>query len=136
MRSELDAIASLAEGVDKPHTTKQMGDAGEMLVAAELTLHGVPALTVPDFWPGCDVIAQPRGDSKPQRISVKTRTYSRQIAGYNDIDEFDWLAVVVLPGPGLDHRRFFIVPRKVADRRAHLRDQHWRKDPRRHPGRH
>jgi hypothetical protein len=28
-------------------TKKQMGDAGEMLVAAELTLHGIPAFIVP-----------------------------------------------------------------------------------------
>lgn len=30
------------------YTTKQMGDACEMLVAAELTLAGVPALKMPD----------------------------------------------------------------------------------------
>jgi hypothetical protein len=28
-----------------------MGDACEMLVAAELTLAGIPALKVPDNWP-------------------------------------------------------------------------------------
>ena len=32
---------------EKLYTKKQMGDAGEMLVAAELTLHGIPALKVP-----------------------------------------------------------------------------------------
>jgi hypothetical protein len=31
----------------KLYTTKQMGDAGEMLVAAELTLRGIPAFIVP-----------------------------------------------------------------------------------------
>ena len=33
-------------------TKKQMGDAGEMLVAAELTLHGIPAFIVPSHWSG------------------------------------------------------------------------------------
>ena len=41
------------------YTSKQMGDACEMLIAAELTLAGVPALKAPDYWPGYDVIAQP-----------------------------------------------------------------------------
>jgi hypothetical protein len=116
-----------------------MGDAGEMLVAAELTLHGVPAFTVPDFWPGCDVIAQPmQSGMKPQRVSVKTRTYKRKdsFVGYDDIDEFDWLAVVILPGPGFDRRRFFIVPREIADQRATPEYRDWKKqDPPRHPGR-
>lgn len=35
----------------KRYTTKQLGDACEMLVAAELTLAGIPALKVPDNWP-------------------------------------------------------------------------------------
>ncbi|MGC2415236.1 MAG: hypothetical protein WA459_21375 [Stellaceae bacterium] len=118
------------------YTAKQLGDAGEMIIAAELTLNGTPALKAPDFWPGCDVIAQPKGRG-PQRISVKTRTYGRtaQAVGYGDIDEFDWLAVVVLPGPGCDRRRFFIVPRHVADERGSIQNRHWRKDPRRHPAR-
>jgi hypothetical protein len=37
---------------------------------------------------------------------------------FTDLDEFDWLAVVILPGPGCDRRRFFIVPRDLADERA------------------
>jgi hypothetical protein len=40
------------------YTKKQMGDAGEMLVAAELTLHGIPAFIVPSNWPGYDVVAE------------------------------------------------------------------------------
>jgi len=45
----------------KACTPKQMGDSCEMLVAAELTLAGVPAMKMPDNWPGYDVIAQPKG---------------------------------------------------------------------------
>jgi hypothetical protein len=32
----------------RKYTSKQMGDACEMLVAAELTVDGIPALKVPD----------------------------------------------------------------------------------------
>jgi hypothetical protein len=42
---------------DRLYTPNQMGDAGEMLVAAELTLHGIPALKFPDNWPHYDIIA-------------------------------------------------------------------------------
>jgi len=38
------------------YTSKQMGDACEMLVAAELTLADMPALKVPDNWPHYDVV--------------------------------------------------------------------------------
>ena len=97
---------------DRRHTTKQMGDAGEMLVAAELTLNGVPALKAPEFWPEYDVIAQPiRPGSSPQKISVKTRTHSEKsnLIRYYDTDIFDWLAIVILPGNGCNHRRIFMV---------------------------
>lgn len=43
---------------DRAFTTKQMGDACEMLVAAELTLAGIPALKVPDNWPHYELIAE------------------------------------------------------------------------------
>lgn len=73
-----------------------MGDACEMVVAAELTLAGVPALKVPDNWPGYDVIAQPVGHS-PQRVSVKSRTFKHgpSYVTYDDFDQFDWLAIVI-----------------------------------------
>jgi hypothetical protein len=104
----------------KRYTRKQMGDACEMLVAAELTLAGVPALKVPDNWPSYDVIAQPLG-TEPQRISVKSRTFKGgglSFVEYLETDTFDWLAVVLLPGGAETQRRLFVIPRKLADETA------------------
>jgi len=100
-------------------TKKQMGDACEMLVAAELTLAGVPALKVPDNWPHYDVIAQPVG-SAPQRISVKSRTFKTGPAyvSYYSFEEFDWLAAVILRADEGVERRIYIIPREEADRSA------------------
>jgi hypothetical protein len=54
-----------------------MGDACEMLVAAEMTLAGVPALKVPDNWPDYDVIAQPvDGRSAPRTSGSDPRRSS------------------------------------------------------------
>jgi hypothetical protein len=108
-------------GQVRRYTTNQVGDAGEMLIAAELTLAGVPALRAPEIWPGYDVIAQPPQPAAPQRISVKTRTFAQknQFVGYSNDDVFDWLAIVILPGPGCPGRRYFVVPREVADQRSH-----------------
>jgi hypothetical protein len=102
------------------YTNKQMGDACEMLVAAELTLHGVPALKVPDFWPGYDVIAQPVASEEPQRISVKARTFKTggdAFVEYKETDKFDWLAIVLLM-PDDGSRKFFVIPRNLADDKA------------------
>jgi hypothetical protein len=106
----------------RPHTKKQMGDAGEMLVAAELTLHGVPAFIVPSNWPGFDVVAEPLLGMPLQRVSVKTRTYVRSgnWVGYSNGDDFEWLAIVVLPGEGSAMRRINIVPLAIADKRSYL----------------
>ncbi len=98
----------------RPYTSKQMGDAGEMLVAAEITFAGIPAMKVPDCWPGYDVIAQRQGGGAPQRISVKTRTDG--FAEYDERDVFDWLAIV----PKQKQRRVFIIPRALADQQAKL----------------
>ncbi len=100
----------------RPYTSKQMGDACEMLVAAELTLAGIPALKVPDNWPGYDVIAQPI-DRPLQRISVKSRTFKRgsNFVDYWSPDQFDWLAIVLLPAGELLERQIFLVPRALAD---------------------
>jgi hypothetical protein len=98
----------------KDFTTKQMGDACEMLVAAEMTLAGVPALKVPDNWPGYDVIAQPRG-APPVRVSVKARTYkdgSDQYIGYYDREMFDWIGLVLCDVPGVG-RRIYLMPRSI-----------------------
>lgn len=101
------------------YTSKQMGDACEMLVAAEVTLAGVPALKVPDNWPGYDVIAQPF-DRPAQRISVKSRTFKRGAAyvEYRDSDQFDWLAIVLLPSAQCAERTIYVLPREIADGRA------------------
>lgn len=104
----------------RKYTSKQMGDACEMLVAAELTLAGVPALKVPDNWPGYDVVAHPLGRTQ-QAISVKSRTFKRggaTFVEYRAQDSFDWLAIVLLPGGGEPRRRIFIIPRSLADETA------------------
>jgi len=112
----------MSDGLDlakatRAYTTKQMGDACEMLVAAELTLAGIPALKVPDNWPHYDVIAQPL-DGAPKLISVKARTYK---AGSNFVNfwhdgGFDWLAAVILKGP--EEREIYLIPRTVFEARA------------------
>ena len=107
------------EPTGRRFTSKQMGDACEMLVAAELTLAGIPALKVPDNWPHYDVIAQPYG-AAAQRISVKSRTFRRGPAyvEYKADDQFDWLAIVILADDGGAERSIYLVPRALADERA------------------
>ena len=101
----------------RPFTSKQMGDACEMIIAAELTLAGIPALKVPDNWPHYDVIAQPIG-RPPERISVKSRTFKRGAAfvTYKTTDEFDWLAAMLLSHEqGTLRRIAYVIPRETAD---------------------
>ncbi len=111
--------AAAAPAAGRRFTSKQMGDACEMLVAAELTLAGIPALKVPDNWPHYDVIAQPVGLTA-QRISVKSRTYKLGAAfvDFKVEDQFDWLAIVLLTGEAAAQRLVYVIPRVVADRHA------------------
>ncbi len=113
------AAVSAARNGARKFTSKQMGDACEMLVAAELTLAGIPALKVPDNWPHYDVIAQPVG-LPAQRISVKSRTYKAGAVyvDYNAFDQFDWLAIVLLNDAECEGRSIYVVPRGHADRLA------------------
>ncbi len=94
----------------------QIDGACEMLVAAELTLAGVPALSVPNYWRGYDVLAQPAGRD-PQRIVVKSAMSRRMTtsASYPALDAFDWLAIVAVSEEAGSLRRFFIVPRALLD---------------------
>lgn len=119
MQVPISLVATDRTATARKFTSKQMGDACEMLVAAELTLAGIPALKVPDNWPHYDVIAQPVGQS-PQRISVKSRTYKPGPAyvEYNDYDEFDWLAIVLIVPGDCTNRSLYIVPRADADKCA------------------
>jgi hypothetical protein len=114
--ADLDAVE---RGAARRFTSKQMGDACEMLVAAELTLAGIPALKVPDNWPHYDVIAQPLG-RPAQRISVKSRTFKTGPAyvEYNDLDRFDWLAIVLVNGTDCSDRAIYLIPRAACDRNA------------------
>jgi len=104
---------------DRMYTSKQMGDACEMLVAAELTLAGIPAIKAPESWPGFDVIAQ-SSNNELQRISVKSRTFKRGPAfvSYSKDNDFDWLAIVLLNCEAPIPRRIFLIPRKFADKHA------------------
>lgn len=104
--------------MEKQITTKQRGDAGEMLVAAELSLAGVPAMKAPDNWPGADVIAKIRKGYAS--VQGKTLTWSDRgdyFVEYQNYNEFEWLAVVLLKCPG-GGRRLFVIPRDVADSKA------------------
>ena len=96
-------------------TPKQMGDACEMLVASELTLAGVPTMKAPDQWRGYDLMADPPS-RLPQKISVKGRTFKRGAAfvDFSVQDDFDWLAVVILPAGICLQRKIFIVPGDLA----------------------
>jgi TetR/AcrR family transcriptional repressor of bet genes len=100
--------------------TRQAHDACAMLIAAELSLAGLRALRVPEYWSGYDVLAQP-ASSLPQRIAVASASFM-QGEVYIDIpsgDEWDWLGIVILPGEGQSHRRLFVLPRAAVLRQSY-----------------
>lgn len=102
-----------------------MGDACEMLVVAELTLAGIPAVKMPDNWPNYDVIALPKSDLASLKISVKSRTFKQgrdAYVEYNINDKsFDWMAIVILPDSKdePEKRRVFVFPKAISDKRFH-----------------
>lgn len=119
-------------------TTKHKGDACEMIVAGEMTLAGLPTAKMPFNWKGYDLVAQPHGEM-PERISVKSRTFKKGGSStliYLDTDEFEWLAMVILPAGDFKERRIFIIPRSLADKTAGraspnaktAKERHWRID--------
>lgn len=98
-------------------TSKQFGDAAEHRIISDLGFAGIPAAKMPDNWPHYDVVAQPDG-RPPQTISVKARRYKadyRHYVTFNELHQFDWMAIVLLDCPGSDGPRVFIVPREVID---------------------
>jgi hypothetical protein len=92
-------------------TTKQIGDACEMLVAARLTFAGNPAMVMPDGWPHYDLIAQPPA-GPPKRISVKTRCRGSTHTYHFSSEGCDWIAFVFLPVKGIE--RVWLLPADVA----------------------
>ena len=98
-------------------TTKQFGDACEMLVAARLTFADRPAAMMPSGWPDYDLIVQYPKNSTPQRISVKARGERRSRSTSTHTYRFgaegwDWIAFVFVPIQGPE--RIWILPANVA----------------------
>jgi hypothetical protein len=95
---------------DNPCTSKQFGDAGEHLVVANLILAGVPAIKMPDCWPGFDVMAAPPGQPSV-KISVKARHTGTPSGNVKvTMGEFDWLAIVMVAD---NKPRIWLMPRDV-----------------------
>jgi TetR/AcrR family transcriptional repressor of bet genes len=94
--------------------SRPASQAYEMLVAAELTLAGVPAVRAPDFAPGYQVLSQVPG-APLQRIAVMCcgpGDARVRVERHGDT-AFDWLAVIVLPVSGQGRRRIFVIPHDV-----------------------
>ncbi len=76
-------------------------------------------MKMPDNWPVYDLMAFPKGDAAPQKISVKSRTFKSGrdcYVEYNVNDHFDWLAIVILPNDKGEpnKRRVYIIPKSIA----------------------
>jgi hypothetical protein len=98
---------------------QQQGDAAERLILEQLARVGIAASRLPPNYRGHDILAHPPG-KRPQRIQVKSREFAAttNFVGWKYVDDFDWLAVVLLNPPGHQHR-IFIAPRAIVDQRAH-----------------
>lgn len=86
-----------------------------MLVAARLTLAGLPATVMPDGWPDYDLIMQPPNET-PQRISVKSRCLSPRAAAKHRYrfspNGWEWIAFVFVPAG--ESEQIWILPAAVA----------------------
>ena len=89
------------------------GDVYADLVAAELTLAGVPAFALARDWLGFQVAARPAGGSVA-RIAVRAAERDGWVT-YADGEVFDWLAIILMPVNDRAVRRVFVVPRRVVD---------------------
>lgn len=92
-------------------------DALATLISAELSLAGVRALRVPEYWPGYDVLIQPE-TGPPHRVAVlqvdlKSGETLIKMPSYGSAE---WLAFVVLGAADDAGRRLFLVPRDAAER--------------------
>ncbi|HTD16120.1 MAG TPA: hypothetical protein VK673_13140 [Chthoniobacterales bacterium] len=115
-------------------TTKQFGDACEMLVCAELTLAGLPAQKMGDCWPGYDLVAETAAGLK--RISVKgLRAGNGKIASwwqFSDEADWDWLALVRVNVETGEREIFLLSREKAIALRKPTADGHyrlWRSNP-------
>jgi TetR/AcrR family transcriptional repressor of bet genes len=110
-----NAIASAgAPRTLRQDRSDQASQAYEMLVAAELTLAGIPALRAPDFSPGYQLLAQAPG-APLQRIAVRHYAADDEPLCFDDRSDvaFDWLAIIALPATQQATRRIFIVPHDI-----------------------
>lgn len=94
-------------------TKKQFGDAGEHRVMSDLTFNGIPAVKMPDNWPGFDIMAVP-SNRAPLKISVKAR---HQATAKGNIKmrtggDWDWMAIILMPMGGGAPRSWYI-PREI-----------------------
>ena len=99
---------------------KEQGDAYERLIFDKFAFHGFAVALAETNQPGYDLIIHRMISGPRQRVQVKSRDYSvpTNFFGWYDVDEFDWLAAVLVNPPSRDCR-IFIAPREIIDARAH-----------------
>jgi hypothetical protein len=74
-------------------TSRQLWQAAEHHVIAQLGFQNIPATKMPDNWPDYDLIAQRLTDERPLRNSVKWADYKDKSAhyiGYEPHAHFDF----------------------------------------------
>lgn len=90
-------------------TSKQLGDAGEHMIAAELSFAGFPTVMMPDNWPDYDLIFMK--DNVNLTVQVKTcRTLppGSWVCEFSEEMRFDYLSIVEA-----STRRNWLIPRSA-----------------------